>query len=728
MPVFGQTPAGQQTQQQAAGGGFFNGFGLGQNQPNQQQQQGTGTTGLGGGLFGNKPSGGLFGTGFGASNTTNQTTTNPLGGLGGLGGTTQPTLGLNTGGGLFSQNPNANTLGGGLFSKPGALFGANNTAAPGNGLAAFGATVNNQSTLGANIGNNLFGAFGQSTANNSAPIVNNHLASTVQQPLTAAVDQPINADLPIFKLLPPGPQSILISPPKKKTNFFQSIAKNPATARHMTPLAQSQLRGFGSQPKPMFSTVLPMPGDPSLMKIPGRLFQPSLNTLSESRTKVDVEALRGSTPARQSVKKLILDKPAGSSELSSIIQRATAGRAKPIFDGHLEAKVHDQDNEKLKGMITNPGLQRLTAPPVRLPTLQTTARPLSPLKAPSTVVTDKTQEVNVASLEKGEYWTKPSIAELSKMPFPDLQNLKHFMCGRVGYGEIKFLQPVDLTACHSIHNIAGKIITFEDRECTVYPVESEKPARGAGLNVPAEIKLYGCWPVDKATREPIRDEKHPKFAAHLRKLKSIPETHFISYEPVRGEWVFEVQHFSRYGLNDDDDDDEAMDATAAPPPPVEEVWLDTSNMEQEGDDSDDESAAETVTLHRNDPSPAMIIVPSKGPLLTLPMSGISSLDPQARPLEGGTPELELELQKEDEGDRIPWAARMGMEPDRMKQMQASFFSTQTSSPSGVTPRREMIASGLVRNDSPHLGKHPREAAVADEHKRPPSVEVNHFYF
>ena len=728
MPVFGQAPAGQQTQQQAAGGGFFGGFGLGQNQSNQQQQQGPGTTGLGGGLFGNKPSGGLFGTGFGANNTTNQPTTNPLGGLG---GTTQPTLGLNTGGGLFSQNPNTNTLGGGLFSKPGGLFGPSNATTPGTGLAAFGATVNNQSTLGTNTGNNLFGTFGQSTAHTSAPLTNNLLASTAQQPgLTAAVDQPINADLPIFKLLPPGPQSILISPPKKKTNFFQSIAKNPTNARHMTPLAQSQLRGFGSQPKPMFSTVLPVPGDPSLMKIPGRPFRPSSNTLSESRIKFDVEALRGSTPTRQSVKKLILDKPSGSSELSSIIQKATAGKAKPIFDGHLEAKVHDQDNEKLNRMITNPGLQRLTAPPVRLSTLPTAARPASPIKAPSTVVTDKAQEVNVASLEKGEYWTKPSIAELSKMPFPDLQNLKHFTCGRVGYGEIKFLQPVDLTTCHSIHNITGKIITFEDRECTVYPVESEKPARGAGLNVPAEIKLHGCWPVDKATREPIRDEKHPKFAAHLRKLKSIPETHFISYEPVRGEWVFEVQHFSRYGLNDDDDDDEAMDAAAAAPLPVEEASLvipETSDMEQEDDDSDNESITETVMLHRDDPSPAMIVAPSKGPLLALPPGATSSPDPQTRRFESGMPILNL--QKEDEGDRIPWAARIGMEPDRMKQMQASLFSTQTSSPLGLIPKREVMAPGLLRNDSPtHLGKHPREEAVAEEHKRPPSVEVNHLYF
>ena len=698
MPAFGQPPAGQQAQQQSAGGGLFSGFGVGQNQSNQQQQQGPGTTGLTGGLFGNKPGGGLFGTGFGASNAPNTTTTNSLGGTGAA---AQPTLGLNTGGGLFSQNTNANALGGGLFGKPGGLFGTNNTAAPGAGLGGFGTTTNNQSTLGGNTGNNLFSAFGQSTVNNSTPTTNNLLTSTAQQPgLTATVDQPINADLPIFKLLPPGPQSILISPPKKKTNFFQSIAKNPATGRHMTPLAQSQLRGFDSQPKPMFSTVLPKPSDRASIRMHSRLFQPSLSAKS------DIEALRSSTIARQSVKKLVLDKPAGPSELSSIIQKATAGKAKPIFDGHLEAKVHDQDNEKLKGIVSNLGLPRLTAPPVRLPTLQTAAHPTSPIKAPPTVATDKAREVDVASLEKGEYWTKPSIAELSKMPFPDLQNLKHFTCGRAGFGEVKFLQPVDLTTCHSIYNITGKIITFEDRECTVYPVESEKPARGEGLNVPAEIKLYGCWPVDKATREPIRDEKHPKFAAHLRKLKSIPDTHFISYEPVKGEWVFEVQHFSRYGLNDEDEDDEAMDITAAAPPPVEGASLviaETSDMNQEEGSSDDESMAEAISPYGDDPSTVVV----------------ASRKDHGHPFK--------EERKEEESDHIPWAARIGMEPDRMKQMQTSFFSTRTSSPSGAAPKRKTIGSGLARKDSPtHLGKHPRETAVAEDYKRPPSVEVNHF--
>ena len=177
--------------------------------------------------------------------------------------------------------------------------------------------------------------------------------------------------------------------------------------------------------------------------------------------------------------------------------------------------------------------------------------------------------------------------------------------------------------------------------------------------------------------------------------------------------MFEVQHFSRYGLNDDDDDDdEAMDiAATAAAPPVQGMSLVVAEipaMRQEDDDSDDESTAETMTPPRDDPSSAvaMIVAPNNG---------------HGHPFK--------EEPKEDESDRIPWAARIGMEPDRMKQMQTSFFATQTSPLIGVISKRKTIGSRLSGADSPtHLGKHPREAAVAEENKRQPSVEVNHFYF
>eukprot|EP00951_Prasinocladus_malaysianus_P019641 scaffold159177_cov39-Prasinocladus_malaysianus.AAC.1 len=34
------------------------------------------------------------------------------------------------------------------------------------------------------------------------------------------------------------------------------------------------------------------------------------------------------------------------------------------------------------------------------------------------------------------------------------------------------------------------------------------------------------------------------------------QSKFISYDPDTGEWVFEVAHFSKYGLADSDDSDD----------------------------------------------------------------------------------------------------------------------------------------------------------------------------
>jgi Nucleoporin autopeptidase len=38
---------------------------------------------------------------------------------------------------------------------------------------------------------------------------------------------------------------------------------------------------------------------------------------------------------------------------------------------------------------------------------------------------------------------------------------------------------------------------------------------------------------------------------------------FVSYKPERGEWRFDVEHFSRYGLVDADTDDEQPQADKA---------------------------------------------------------------------------------------------------------------------------------------------------------------------
>lgn len=161
---------------------------------------------------------------------------------------------------------------------------------------------------------------------------------------------------------------------------------------------------------------------------------------------------------------------------------------------------------------------------------------------PQSVDTDKTLDINTA--EEGGYWTLPSMSQILSMR--DVRAVSGFVVGRKGYGQVRFLQPVDLSQVRSIPDIPGSIVVFELKICTVYPDESMKPPEGKGLNVPAIITLEKCWPVSKETRRPILDVENPRFIAHVERLKRQPDTEFIDYIADTGSWIFKVLHFSSY--------------------------------------------------------------------------------------------------------------------------------------------------------------------------------------
>jgi nuclear pore complex protein Nup98-Nup96 len=79
----------------------------------------------------------------------------------------------------------------------------------------------------------------------------------------------------------------------------------------------------------------------------------------------------------------------------------------------------------------------------------------------------------------------------------------------------------------------------------VYPdsEDGEKPPPGSGLNVRAKLSLDGCWAVDKATREPLKDPKHPAVVKHLKRLKNMKDTVFENFDMESGKWTFTVEHF-----------------------------------------------------------------------------------------------------------------------------------------------------------------------------------------
>lgn len=93
----------------------------------------------------------------------------------------------------------------------------------------------------------------------------------------------------------------------------------------------------------------------------------------------------------------------------------------------------------------------------------------------------------------------------------------------------------------------------------MYPDDSKKPPEGEGLNRRAEITLDRVWPVDKSTGEYITDPERlaiMRYEERLARAAHRLQAKFIEYRPDTGSWVFRVNHFSKYGLEDSDEDDE----------------------------------------------------------------------------------------------------------------------------------------------------------------------------
>ena len=140
---------------------------------------------------------------------------------------------------------------------------------------------------------------------------------------------------------------------------------------------------------------------------------------------------------------------------------------------------------------------------------------------------------------------KPELAALKNTSYEELLSFRDLVVGRIDYGEIHFIDPVDLTGLPKLGALLGELVRFDDKECSVYPDgdDADKPAPGSGLNVRARIILVGCWAVDKGTREPIKDEKDPRHPKHLKRLKSMKDTEFESFDIKEGKWTFMVDHF-----------------------------------------------------------------------------------------------------------------------------------------------------------------------------------------
>ncbi|WWC85271.1 uncharacterized protein L201_000133 [Kwoniella dendrophila CBS 6074] len=539
--LFGQ-PAQQQNNQQPATGGLF------------------GSTSTSGGLFGAKPAttapstGGLFGqtqpaqqtgqTGglFGATNTS-----------GGLFGSTNNTLGQQN----QQQNNSLAKPAGGLFGGGTGLFGQQNqqqqpaqTGTTGGlfgnlgqsqpaSTGLFGSTTA-QPAQQSNLGGSLFGGLGQFTAQQPQ--------QQQQQPsLTASIDQNPYGNNQLFQYTG---QKLEYGSQSKKP----ALPPLTASSYRLTPSTKgkvNKLRGFAS---PLTGAQSPARSNTPLGSVnsPGRssiLNSPAAPDRYKGLT--DTALTPNAFVPRPSIKKLtvtpkVLSANGSGDQLESILGKSALRSS----TGSLAQPTPE------RGAIAPGSPATLFFNPPASNGISRNDNTDSPLRRNASLAESSSLRVSGTEKapKKGEYWCKPKMEKLRQLSKQELSELPNFTAGRRGFGEVTFLEPVDLTLA-PLDDLLGTIIVFDQSELSVYPDDyPAKAPQGQGLNVPARITLENVYAHDKATKEPIRDSSDPRYTRFLKRVKNIPNTEFVSYTDD-GTWTFKVEHFSRYGIDDDSDED-----------------------------------------------------------------------------------------------------------------------------------------------------------------------------
>ncbi|KDN42866.1 hypothetical protein K437DRAFT_257715 [Tilletiaria anomala UBC 951] len=672
--LFGQQPQPQQVGQT---GGLFSAKPAGQttglfgaNTASQQQQQ----PGQATGTFG---SGGLFGGGAGA--------TKPAFGTGGglFGGGAAGQTGA-TAGGLFGNTQQGGATGGGLFgAKPAGALGAS---------TGFGG-----STLGGGGGGGLFassGTLGQLQLQQQQQQANVQV-SLDQNPY--GTDSLFGSQVPTgLAAQQPLPFNVAVKSSAKKPPLMASVFSSPRASVKVTRL-RSATPSLGSS----LREGTPGAGRASTPGAGARYNSPSLfRGLSDEQTLAPQAFV-----SKPSVKKLFLDDSVGSNSSFSRgpgvlrtgrartiaaedqtrtsittgaspaarmfspaleTSSASARRAAPVVDDDTSLSQIEMPLSGTSADIFNTTTADTTTDsPLRRRAPVNAIRNASAAPSGSTIKTRPREEeaAAVPKLEMG-YYTLPALSEMRTWPFNELAAVKDFIVGRKGFGEIRFLKPVDLTTVPDLVDIPGGIVQLRRKECYVYPEPEdcsgdidgmrrgfrppEKMPPGEGLNRPAIISLQGCWALDKSTRAPIKDPAHPRYKQHLAKLKNREDADFVSFEAEQGTWTFRVEHFSRYGLDIDEDEDNAAEKRSG------------QSMRKKAAAA--AAAADTTRARTLRPRPAKQSAPAA--------EEETSEDEEEEDDDGG---IEMEVIEAQQPAFQPFAAALGVEPRKMQVMQASFF-------------------------------------------------------
>ncbi|WVO12713.1 hypothetical protein L204_100321 [Cryptococcus depauperatus] len=539
--LFGQTQPQQNTQQQAVGGGLFG-------------STPAASSAASGGLFGTKPataapSTGLFGQ-TQPSQQPAQTNYNLFG------STSNNTLGSNTSQGqqstgLFGAKP----AGGGLFGSIGAT---------GTGTGLFGQQSQQQQNQQPQSSNGvgLFGTLGQSQQGSTGLFSStatqptqpgafggNSFSGGINQPITqqpqqlqpilqASINQNPYGNNPLFAYNGQKLDTSLFSkkpavPPLTASSYRLSPSTNKSK--------MNRLRGFASSLSASQSPV--RSGSPLSVGSPNRSSLLNSPVAPDRYKGLSESALSPNAfVPRPNIKKLNVTPKLGSS-----IGGGGDGMESLLGRSALKNSTDTVDSTSRSFPDTSVRTNSFDNNISRHDTLH------SPVNRESIVA------ISEQPLKKGDYWCRPKLEKLKAMSKQELTELRGFTAGRRGYGEVSFLEPVDLTRA-PIDDLLGAIIVVDQSELSVYPDDySDKPPMGKGLNVPARIMLENVFTTDKATKEWVIDPKDPRFQKFVKRVKAIPNTEFISYTDD-GVWTFRVEHFTTYGIAESDEE-ESFDET-----------------------------------------------------------------------------------------------------------------------------------------------------------------------
>ncbi|XP_070699287.1 nuclear pore complex protein Nup98-Nup96 isoform X2 [Pempheris klunzingeri] len=601
-------PFGQATTTQSTGFSFGNTNTMGQANTSSM------------GLFGNtaaSQSGGLFGAaqtstaaGFGTATGLFGQTNTGFGNVGtqslfgnktaGFGTTTTSAPSFGTGTGLFGNKPaltlgtgtNTSTFGFGASPAAGSLFGNKPaTGGLGTGLGtSFGAAVgtgqtslfgNNQNKLGTTLG--TMGTFGAAGFNSGASTLG---FGTSQQPVAltdpnaaAAQQAMLQQQLSVLAYSPYGDSPLFrnqLSDPKKKeerlkpTNPTAQKALTTPTHYKLTPRPATRVR-----PKALTSSGA------------------SKSQLFDGLDDDEPSLTNGAFVPRKSIKKLVL-KNLNSSQYSSPINKETDDLASPSEypqNGHSLMEEEEElreapgpssrndDDPEVTQFYVNPIAKPI--PQGRIQTsLQDTISDLNMHKSSRNGLELSSEDVSASlgdeSLQEDQeeqqesqqpphpagivlnrvgYYTIPSMEDLADMTDENAECVvENFTIGRKGYGSIFFPGEVNVTGLN-----LDEIVHFRRKEVIVYPDDKNKPPEGEGLNRRAEVTLDGVWPNDKTTCSQIRSPDRlsdMNYEGRLEKASRKQGARFLEYRPETGSWVFEVAHFSKYGLQDSDEEED----------------------------------------------------------------------------------------------------------------------------------------------------------------------------